>query len=77
MAIKNRACPVSYKVLFMPQAWIERLITFIAALQLPFQLVEYPEFHALLEIAWLAPYFPEIPAIIIVYYYLQEIVEGY
>lgn len=51
------------------------MITFIAASRLPFQLVEHPEFRALLEIARLAPCFPEIPTATTVRRHLQEIVE--
>ncbi|KAJ5460955.1 uncharacterized protein N7458_002507 [Penicillium daleae] len=54
---------------------IERLITFIAASRLPFQLIEHPEFRALLEMVRLAPCFPEIPTATTVRRHLQEIVE--
>ncbi|KAJ5355559.1 uncharacterized protein N7496_012771, partial [Penicillium cataractarum] len=65
----------SRKASFTPQAWMERLITFIAASRLPFQLIEHPEFRALLEMARLAPCFPEIPTATTVRRHLQEIVE--
>lgn len=54
---------------------MERIITFITASRLPFQLVEHPEFHALIEMAWLAPSFPEIPSAYTVRRNLQELVE--
>jgi hypothetical protein len=54
---------------------MERLITFIAALRLPFQLVEHPEFRALLEMVRLAPCFPDIPAATTIRRHLQEIVQ--
>ncbi|KAJ5355238.1 uncharacterized protein N7496_000165 [Penicillium cataractarum] len=74
-AIKNGAYLSSRKASFTPQAWMERLITFIAASRLPFQLIEHPEFRALLEMARLAPCFPEIPTATTVRRHLQEIVE--
>lgn len=54
---------------------MERLITFITTSRLPFQLIKHPEFRALLEIARLAPCFPEIPTATTVRRHLQEIVE--
>ena len=41
---------------------MERLITFITTLRLSFQLVEHPQFHALIEMARLSPSLPEIPS---------------
>ena len=55
---------------------MERLITFITALQLPFQLVEHPQFRALIEMARLLPPLPEIPSAYIVRHHLQEMVEA-
>ena len=54
---------------------MERIITFITASRLPFQLVEHPEFCALIEMARLAPSFPEIPSAYTVRRHLQELVE--
>jgi hypothetical protein len=54
---------------------MEKLITFITASRLPFQLIKHPEFRALLEMVRLAPCFPEIPTVTTVRRYLQEIVE--
>ncbi|KAJ5378259.1 uncharacterized protein N7496_005668 [Penicillium cataractarum] len=68
-AIKNGAYLSSRKASFTP------LITFIAASRLPFQLIKYPEFRALLEMARLAPCFPKIPTATTVRRHLQEIVE--
>ncbi|OQD70675.1 hypothetical protein PENANT_c251G09817 [Penicillium antarcticum] len=52
----------SQQTAFSHEAWVERIITFITSLQLPFQLVEHPQFRALIEMARLAPSLPEIPS---------------
>jgi hypothetical protein len=54
---------------------METVITFITASRLPFQLVEHPEFRALIKMARLAPSFPEIPSAYMVRRHLQELVE--
>jgi hypothetical protein len=54
---------------------MERVITFITALRLPFQLVEHPQFRALIEMARLAPSLPEIPSAYMVRHHLQEMVK--
>jgi hypothetical protein len=54
---------------------MERVISFITASRLPFQLVEHPQFRALIEMARLAPSFPEIPSAYMVRRYLQELVQ--
>jgi hypothetical protein len=51
------------------------VISFITASRLLFQLVEHPQFRALIEIAQLAPSFPEIPSAYMVRRYLQELVQ--
>lgn len=53
---------------------MDRLTTFIVALRLPFQLVEHPEFRALIEIASSAPTIPEIPSARTIRRHLQETV---
>ena len=53
---------------------MERVVTFITAHRLPFQLVESPHFRALLEMNRLAPSFPEIPSVYVVRRQLQEMV---
>ncbi|KAJ6001218.1 hypothetical protein N7481_001627 [Penicillium waksmanii] len=72
--IRNGAKP-SQKGTFTQQAWIERVITFMTASRLPFQLVEHPQFRALIEMARLAPSFPEIPSAYMVRRQLQELVQ--
>ena len=47
----------------------------MTASRLPFQLVEHPQFRALIEMARLAPSFPEIPSAYMVRRQLQELVE--
>lgn len=54
---------------------MEKLLTFLAVSRLPFQLVEHPEFHGLLEMAQLALSRLEIPSTQTIRRYLQEIVE--
>lgn len=54
---------------------MERVITFMTASRLPFQLVEHPQFRALIEMARLAPSFPEIPSAYMVRRQLQELVQ--
>lgn len=54
---------------------MEKLLTFLAVSRLPFQLVEHPEFHGLLEMARLAPSRLEIPSAQTVRRHLQEIVQ--
>lgn len=47
----------------------------MTASRLPFQLVEHPQFRALIEMARLAPSFPEIPSAYMVRRQLQELVQ--
>jgi len=54
---------------------MERVIAFITALRLPFQLVEHPQFSALIEMARLAPSLPKIPSAYMVRRHLREMVE--
>lgn len=54
---------------------MEKVITFITASRLPFQLVEHPQFYALIEMVQLAPSFPEIPSAYMVRRHIQELVE--
>jgi hypothetical protein len=48
--------------LFTQELWEEQLVSFIAVSQLPFQLVEHPQFRSLIKLAQLAPTCPEIPS---------------
>ncbi|RAH66420.1 uncharacterized protein BO66DRAFT_460223 [Aspergillus aculeatinus CBS 121060] len=66
-----------YKQAFSPQAWMNRLTTFIVASQLPFMLVGYSEFCVLIEMAYLALSTPKIPTAKIIYCYLQQKVQEY
>ena len=54
---------------------MDRLTTFIVALRLPFQLVEHPEFRALIEIASSALTIPKIPSARTIRQHLQETVK--
>ncbi|KAJ6134818.1 hypothetical protein N7523_001140 [Penicillium sp. IBT 18751x] len=72
--ISNGANLPSRKKFFAPGAWMDRLTTFIVASRLLFQLVEYPEFRALIEMASSAPTIPEIPSARTIRRHLQEIV---
>ncbi|KAJ5413633.1 hypothetical protein N7509_000260 [Penicillium cosmopolitanum] len=63
------------KSVFTNDAWIERILIFLSSLQLPFQLVEHPQFRALVETIRLAPSMPEIPTSITIRRRLQVIVK--
>ncbi|KAJ5379648.1 uncharacterized protein N7496_002076 [Penicillium cataractarum] len=73
--LQEKAHSAPQKATFTHQAWIEGVISFITALRLPFQLVEHPQFHALIKIARLAPSFPEIPSAYTVRRQLREMVQ--
>lgn len=40
--------------IFNQEAWEQKLLQFLAISRLPFQLVEHPEFHQLINLARLA-----------------------
>ncbi|KAJ5743494.1 hypothetical protein N7533_010596 [Penicillium manginii] len=50
------------KAILTNEDWQERVLTFITSLQLPFQIVEHPQFRALIEASRLTPSIPEIPS---------------
>jgi hypothetical protein len=54
---------------------MKRVISFIIASRLLFQLVKHPQFHTFIKIAWLALFFPKIPLAYMVRRYLQELVQ--
>lgn len=47
---------------FSQESWEQALLTFIADTRLPFQLVEHPAFHKLVQHAQSAPITPSIPS---------------
>ncbi|KAK9847933.1 hypothetical protein MYU51_017407 [Penicillium brevicompactum] len=61
------------KSVFTNDVWIERILIFLSSLQPPFQLVEHPQFRALVETIRLAPSMPEIPTSITIRRRLQFI----
>ncbi|EED11521.1 conserved hypothetical protein [Talaromyces stipitatus ATCC 10500] len=63
------------KTHYTAKAWMERLVTFITTSRLPFQLVEYPQFRALIEMAQRAPLLPILPCAKTIRNHLQELVQ--
>ena len=62
-------------MVFTQEAWEEKIIKFLTISRLPFQLIEHPEFHGLIEMARLAPSCPEIPSAKTIRRRLQDIVK--
>jgi hypothetical protein len=60
---------------FTQEAWEEKLLTFLTVARLPFQLIEHPEFHNLIQMAQSAPSIPDIPSAKTIRRRLQSSVE--